>query len=102
MTCYNGRALCEAEEHMAGEIKAERIPVLMYHRIGEPRDQSDCRFCVRPGDFARQMVALAAHGYRPISIDAFFAWLNGSEGLEKGAFLITFDDGFRGVYEHAF
>jgi len=82
--------------------KAERIPVLMYHRVGEPRDAADSRYCVRPADFARQMDELAEHGFRAVSIDAFFAWLNGGEALPDGAFVLTFDDGFRGVYQYAF
>ena len=80
---------------------AERIPVLMYHRVGEPLDGPDHRYCVRPADFARQMNELADYGYRAISMDAFLAWLEGAV-LPDRAFVLTFDDGFRGVYEHAF
>jgi peptidoglycan/xylan/chitin deacetylase (PgdA/CDA1 family) len=81
---------------------AERIPVLMYHRIGEPSSEADPRYCVRPADFADHMRSLAAHGYTAVPLESFFAWLGGCTSLPRGAFVLTFDDGFRGVREHAF
>jgi peptidoglycan/xylan/chitin deacetylase (PgdA/CDA1 family) len=44
---------------------------------------------------------LAKKGMRACSIEAFFAWLDGGQDLPDGSFLLTFDDGFLGVYEHA-
>lgn len=87
---------------MPPERTAARIPILMYHRIGEPLDDADRKYCVRPADFVRQMRDLAEHGHRAVSLDAFFVWLDGGEPLPEGAFVLTFDDGFRGVYQHAF
>jgi peptidoglycan/xylan/chitin deacetylase (PgdA/CDA1 family) len=81
---------------------AERIPVLMYHRIGEPSSKADRRSCVRPADFVDQMRALAEHGYTAVPLESFLAWLGGCTSLPRGAFVLTFDDGFRGVREHAF
>jgi peptidoglycan/xylan/chitin deacetylase (PgdA/CDA1 family) len=80
----------------------ERIPVLMYHRIGEPSSKVDRRYCVRPADFAGHMRALAAHGYTAVTLESFLAWLGGRNSLPRGAFVLTFDDGFRGVRQHAF
>jgi peptidoglycan/xylan/chitin deacetylase (PgdA/CDA1 family) len=87
---------------MMSNRTAERIPVLMYHRIGEPVDHYDRKYCVRPGDFARQMDALATRGYTAVSLDAFFSWLDRGAALHRRAFLLTFDDGFRGVFEHGY
>ena len=39
---------------------------------------------------------------QPCSLEAFVAWLVGARTLPDKAFLLTFDDGFLGVYEHAF
>jgi peptidoglycan/xylan/chitin deacetylase (PgdA/CDA1 family) len=74
----------------------------MYHRLGAPLDPADEQYCVRPEDFSRHVSRLAREGYHAVSLDAFVAWLDGREALRQGALLITFDDGFRGVYEHAY
>jgi peptidoglycan/xylan/chitin deacetylase (PgdA/CDA1 family) len=47
------------------------------------------------------MQTLARKGYQAIGIDALTAWLEGGPALPDKAVLITFDDGFRGVREHA-
>ncbi|MGB5340370.1 MAG: polysaccharide deacetylase family protein, partial [Gammaproteobacteria bacterium] len=47
------------------------------------------------------MHRLAAHGRQACSLEDFFLWLAGDKELPEGSFLLTFDDGFRGVYEHA-
>jgi peptidoglycan/xylan/chitin deacetylase (PgdA/CDA1 family) len=80
---------------------AERVPVLMYHRVGELHAAAEARYCVTPGRFAAHMRALAARGYRAVDIDAFVGWLSGGAPLADGDFVLTFDDGFGGVREHA-
>jgi peptidoglycan/xylan/chitin deacetylase (PgdA/CDA1 family) len=44
---------------------------------------------------------LAKRGMRSCSLADFFAWLRQEKTLPEGSFLLTFDDGFLGVYEHA-
>ena len=79
---------------------AERIPVLMYHRVGEPDHARDI-YCIRPERFAAQMQALAQAGYRAIDIADFAAWRGGAQTLPEQAFVLSFDDGFSGVHEFA-
>jgi peptidoglycan/xylan/chitin deacetylase (PgdA/CDA1 family) len=38
---------------------------------------------------------------RACSLTDFFAWLEQKKTLPEGSFLLTFDDGYMGVYEHA-
>ena len=78
-----------------------RVPVLMYHRVGAVRNQQESRYAITPDRFAAHMRALARSGWHAVSIDAFMAWLEGGEAPPEGAFLLTFDDGFRGVRDHA-
>jgi peptidoglycan/xylan/chitin deacetylase (PgdA/CDA1 family) len=78
-----------------------RLPVLMYHRVGEVPDQQAARYAITPDGFASHMQALARAGYHAIDIETFMAWLDGGGELPDGAFLLTFDDGFRGVRDHA-
>ncbi len=80
---------------------AVRVPVLMYHRVGEAHNDWEARYAISPANFAAHMRALARKGYRAIGIDALVDWLEGGPPLPEGAILVTFDDGFRGVREHA-
>lgn len=80
---------------------AERVLVLMYHRAGEVADAAESKYCVAPRRFAAQMRVLAGRGYRAVPIDAFVQWLRGGPPLKAGDFVLTFDDGFLGVREHA-
>ena len=47
------------------------------------------------------MLALARDGRHAVSVDALSDWLGGGAPWPPGAFVLTFDDGFRGVHEHA-
>jgi peptidoglycan/xylan/chitin deacetylase (PgdA/CDA1 family) len=78
----------------------QRIPVLMYHRVGEPDHAGDV-YCIRPVRFAAQMRALAEAGWRAVSIEDFDAWRCGIKSLPENSFVLTFDDGFAGVYDFA-
>jgi peptidoglycan/xylan/chitin deacetylase (PgdA/CDA1 family) len=82
-------------------MNASRIPVLMYHRVDCTTSGRASPYAVAPRRFATQMQALARAGYQAVSIDALADWLDGTVELPLGAFLLTFDDGYRGVYEHA-
>ena len=82
-------------------VHAQRIPVLMYHRVGETHNAWERRFCIPPDQFASHMHRLASLGMRACSLVEFVAWLGQEQELPRGSFLLTFDDGFLGVYEHA-
>ena len=80
---------------------ANRIPVLMYHRVGAARNSWEARYTVSPGNFASHMQVLARNGFQAVPIDQLVDWLEGGAPLPAGAFVLTFDDGFRGVRDHA-
>jgi len=80
---------------------ATRVPVLMYHRVGEAHNDWEARYAISASNFAAQMHTLADKGFRAVGIDRFLEWLNGGSPLPEGAMLLTFDDGFRGVRDHA-
>ena len=80
---------------------AQRITVLMYHRVGKAHNDWERHYCIAPDLFSRHMHHLAGKGMQACSLTDFFAWLAGSKDLDDGSFLLTFDDGFLGVYEHA-
>ena len=80
---------------------AQRISVLMYHRVGEVGNAWEAKYCVSPQRFNAHMQSLARAGRRAVSLRDFFAWLDGKCTVPEGAFLLTFDDGFLGLHEHA-
>src|SRR5690606_1017257 len=77
------------------------IPILMYHQVGEPppRGAPYRSLVVHPSDFRRQMTWLRRFGYRGLSMRDLLPYLTGQRrGKVVG---ITFDDGYRNVYQHA-
>ena len=69
-------------------------PVFMYHRIGEPEDETDS-FSVSPEAFDRQMSFLKRRGYRVVSTDELCAMVAEGRRLPRNLVAITFDDGFQ-------
>ena len=76
--------------------------VLMYHRVGIAAGPWERKYCVSPKVFESHMKRLAAMGMQAVAIDDYVNWLEGRAELPDGGFLLTFDDGFLGVYEHAY
>lgn len=81
--------------------RAERVTVLMYHRIGSARNDWERKYTVSPAQFRAQMERLHASGFQACGVTDFVRWLSGDADLPRGALLLTFDDGFLGVHEHA-
>jgi len=77
------------------------VPVLMYHQVARPAEYgSPYRYLtVAPENFARQMKWLKRLGFQGLSVGELAPYFSGCKvGKVVG---ITFDDGFRNVYEHA-
>lgn len=80
------------------------VPILMYHRIDVLRPSLPAitrSLTVDPGDFARQMRWLRAHGYHTITQAQLFATLERHGRLPARPVMITFDDGYRDVLAKA-
>ncbi|WP_051167666.1 polysaccharide deacetylase family protein [Actinoplanes sp. N902-109] len=71
--------------------------VLAYHDI---RPGSGDDYVVSPERFERQLMALAAAGYRTITSDEYAAYLGGAPAGPRSVYL-TFDDGTEGLYLYA-
>jgi biofilm PGA synthesis lipoprotein PgaB len=84
----------------AAEAPAE-LTVLSYHEITEPGRARVPAYAVSPTDFVRQMDWLRNRGFRFVSVDDLLAARAGRRPLPPKAVLVTFDDGFRSVHEHA-
>jgi len=79
----------------------ERIPVLMYHRVGDSSNDWEARYAISPQNFAAHMQVLSKAGYQAVSVDVLVDWLENGVSLPGKPVLLTFDDGFRGVRDHA-
>lgn len=78
-----------------------RIPILMYHRVGEAHNDWARKYCVAPKLFSAHMAALARRGWQAVSLADFVGWLDEAKPLPERSFWLTFDNGFLGVFEHA-
>lgn len=87
---------------MTPDTPEGRVPVLMYHRVGAAHNVRERKYCVAPQVFNDHLRRLADAGYTAVPMDRFFAWIEGGQPLPDRSLVITFDDGFLGVYEHAF
>lgn len=82
-------------------MNTQRVPVLMYHRLGESHNDWEKKYCVSPERFREHMQLLAKQGYHAVGINDFMDWMKGQRVLPEGSFLLTFDDGFLGIHDHA-
>lgn len=93
--------------HLFGPIHVlwkNRLTVLAYHRITDPYapgfDTFKPNVSATPADFAAQMDFIREH-FNVISIDDLVDWLERKRSLPPYPALITFDDGYRDNYDHA-
>ena len=75
-------------------------PVLCYHKIERRRELGVTR--LSPARFAAQIHALASAGWRGIPLNQFAACIRGDRRAGRRELLITFDDAYRGLRDHAF
>ena len=80
-----------------------QIPVFVYHDIVEDESQIEYDYMQTTAkQFEKQITGLMKLGYKPISYEDLVAYKNGEKAIPKWSFLITFDDGYIGVYKYAF
>lgn len=82
-----------------------RIPILMYHSVAD-EDESALQpyywIATTPAQFLRQMTWLHERGYRTASLAAAAGMLQTGEATVEKTVVITFDDGYRNFWQHAF
>lgn len=79
-----------------GSLRAP-VPILTYHSL----DDSGSIISVAPDCFRRQMTALSDWGFRGIRLVDLLDARQGRAKLGGRPLVLTFDDGFRNVREHA-
>jgi peptidoglycan/xylan/chitin deacetylase (PgdA/CDA1 family) len=80
---------------------AMRLPVLCYHHVGEKLPRSWPLLTVSPEVFRRQIEWLSANGYTGVYAADWLAWMRQGTALPEKPVLITFDDGYCDLIDHA-
>ena len=75
-------------------------PVLCYHKVERSHELGVTR--ISPKRFARQIERLARAGWKTLSLGEMIACARGERVAAANELAITFDDGYRGLREHAF
>jgi peptidoglycan/xylan/chitin deacetylase (PgdA/CDA1 family) len=83
-------------------MAAERsFAILLYHHVGPVREEACKGLTVLPQAFARQMGTLSAMGYTAILPDDWAAYTRGEGDVPERCVMITFDDAYADLVEHA-
>jgi len=77
----------------------QTVPVLVYHQIAE---KSTNKMTVSRESFEAQMSLLKEKGYRVVTLDQLFEFVEFRGQLPEKSLVITIDDGWRSVYDIAF
>lgn len=80
-------------------LKKHKAIVLMYHRIGKSNDTPDMTVSVK--NFESQ-IAYLKNNYKIISLDAMVDAYQCNKKFDIDTVTITFDDGFKDNYTHAY
>ena len=83
----------------AEENRAQFPPVLLYYDIKDkPLNEAD----VTVEDFCAQLDWLKENGYETLSIEDFVSYAKKGENFPEKSILITFDNGYSGIFNYAF
>jgi peptidoglycan/xylan/chitin deacetylase (PgdA/CDA1 family) len=75
-------------------------PVLAYHKVERRRELGVTR--ISPKRFEKQIERLARAGWKAVGLSEVIACARGQRIAAPNELAITFDDGYRGLREHAF
>lgn len=78
-----------------------KLPVLLYHRVGPFRPSACPSLSISSDQFAVQMRWLARHGYVGIRAADWLAWRRQGTPLPPKPVLLTFDDAYADIVQHA-
>ena len=85
-----------------GRVKADGyqlVPILCYHDFGK-KSRGPIQLTAK--EFQEQMEYLKKSGFKVITLESFFNFINMQEGLPEKSVVITIDDGWRFVYTIAY
>lgn len=83
----------------ASGVVPDHAVIFMYHHVSDTAPPSTS---VPPALFERHLDHLAENGFRVLPLPEVAAALAAGRGMPDSVVVITFDDGYRSVYEEAF
>jgi len=87
---------------LCGAVAGGGVGILTYHRVATPvRGVPAPTWNVSPARFRQQMKTLLAAGYRPWPLRRLLDYQRTGRAVPRKTFVVTFDDGFAGVYHAA-
>jgi peptidoglycan/xylan/chitin deacetylase (PgdA/CDA1 family) len=79
------------------------VPILMYHKIGDPPEGSKLHpLWISTTVFRQQMEYLKKKGYTPVLLKDIYDHWDGKRSLPENPVVITFDDSYENNYTQAF
>lgn len=78
------------------------VPILLYHNVTSGYCLDNISLHITPDEFENQIIALKNGGYNIISLRQYINYVNSNAELPEKPVIITFDDGYLGVYTHAY
>lgn len=81
--------------------KGHWVTIIVYHRVDEAAASPWTLPAINPHDFEEEMLFLKQHT-DVVSLDELFLYMREQRRLSRNLSAITFDDGFRDNYCHAF
>ena len=79
------------------------IPIFVYHNIVKDKSEIEFDYMQTTAEtFEKQIVGLKKVGYDFITYEDLEKYYNNEKKLKKLSCLVTFDDGYSGVYENVF
>ncbi|WP_296770929.1 polysaccharide deacetylase family protein [Selenomonas sp.] len=98
MAAANSNEPNRQAKHTIEDSRAYFPPVLMYHDVkAVPLNYFD----VSVEDFCAQLDWLKKAGYQTLSMEEFTAIVQKGQPFPKKSVVITFDDGYKGIYDYA-
>lgn len=88
-----------------GQARSARVPILMYHYLSVPPSDADIYrqdLSVTPENFEQQLRYLTENGYTTITLKDLVYHLTRGYPLPERPVILTFDDGYRDNFLHAY
>ena len=80
-----------------------QIPIFVYHDIVKNENEIEFEYMQTTAEtFENQLIGLMKLGYKPITYDELLKYNNNEIPISKWNFIVTFDDGYEGVYDYAY
>ena len=80
-----------------------KIPVFVYHDIVNDKSQIEYDYMQTTTEtFEKPLTGLTRLGYKPITYQDLVEYKEGKKAIYKRSYIVTFDDGYTGIYENAY